>query len=143
MQTSATLEHSNISVSLTESIYKQFAKALEQNDTVNIINYLRMMSSSQAIGIIKNAIADIFASSNVLTLDVVLTITGRCWHVLEDHIVALMEYVANHQEHTIFVGIFADLVAIPQLRPHMLGMIRMQNRSEALSRAIGKLFQQG
>ena len=53
-----------------------------------------------------------------------------------------MEYLATQQSQDIFSGIFADLVAIPSLRPHMLAMIRMQDRSEQLSRAIGKLFQQ-
>lgn len=138
----ATLEHSTISVSLTEALYVQFEKALKQQNTENIINYLRMMSNTSALGILQRAVAEIMADEHCLNLDLVLTITGRCWHVLEPHLAVLMEYLATHQEQDVFTGIFADLVAIPSLRPHMLAMIRMQNRSEQLSRAIGKLFQQ-
>ncbi|WP_372769325.1 DUF3549 family protein [Pseudoalteromonas sp.] len=138
----ATLEHSTISVLLTEALYAQFDNALKQQSTENIINYLRMMSSTSALGILQRAVANIMADEHCLNLDLVLTLTGRCWHVLEPHLVVLMEYLATHQEQDVFTGIFADLVAIPSLRPHMLAMIRMQNRSEQLSRAIGKLFQQ-
>lgn len=138
----ATLEHSNLSVILTEALYNEFEKALKKQDSENIINYLRMMSNTTALGILQRAVADIMADKKALNLDIVLTLTGRCWHVLESHLVSLMEYLATQQSQDIFSGIFADLVAIPSLRPHMLAMIRMQDRSEQLSRAIGKLFQQ-
>ncbi|KPV94939.1 hypothetical protein AN214_02974 [Pseudoalteromonas sp. P1-9] len=138
----ATLEHSAISVTLTEALYVQFENAVKQQNSENIINYLRMMSNTSATGILERAVAILVTTPTLLNLDVVLTLTGRCWHVLENHVVALMDYLASEHDQDVFAGIFADLVAIPSLRPHMLAMIRMQNRSEALSRAIGKLFQQ-
>ncbi|MCF6456221.1 DUF3549 family protein [Pseudoalteromonas sp. MMG024] len=138
----STLEHSAISVALTEALYVQFENAVKQQNSENIINYLRMMSNTSATGILERAVAILVTTPTLLNLDIVLTLTGRCWHVLEDHVVALMDYLASEHDQDVFAGIFADLVAIPSLRPHMLAMIRMQNRSEALSRAIGKLFQQ-
>ncbi|ATC98945.1 MULTISPECIES: DUF3549 family protein [Pseudoalteromonas] len=138
----ATLEHSAISVALTEALYVQFENAVKQQNSENIINYLRMMSNTSATGILERAVAILVTTPTLLNLDTVLTLTGRCWHVLENHVVALMDYLASEHDQDVFGGIFADLVAIPSLRPHMLAMIRMQNRSEALSRAIGKLFQQ-
>ena len=138
----ATLEHSAISVALTEALYVQFENAVKQQNSENIINYLRMMSNTSATGILERAVAKLVTTPTLLNLDTVLTLTGRCWHVLENHVVALMDYLASEHDQDVFAGIFADLVAIPSLRPHMLAMIRMQNRSEALSRAIGKLFQQ-
>ncbi|WP_394227886.1 DUF3549 family protein [Pseudoalteromonas spongiae] len=138
----ATLEHSPISVTLTEALYVQFENAVKQQNSENIINYLRMMSNTSATGILERAVAILVTTPTLLNLDIVLTLTGRCWHVLENHVVALMDYLASEHDQDVFAGIFADLVAIPSLRPHMLAMIRMQNRSEALSRAIGKLFQQ-
>lgn len=138
----ATLEHSAISVALTEALYVQFENAVKQQNSENIINYLRMMSNTSATGILERAVAKLVTTPTLLNLDTVLTLTGRCWHVLENHVVALMDYLASEHDQNVFAGIFADLVAIPSLRPHMLAMIRMQNRSEALSRAIGKLFQQ-
>lgn len=138
----ATLEHSAISVTLTEALYVQFENAVKQQNSENIINYLRMMSNTSATGILERAVAILVTTPTLLNLDIVLTLTGRCWHALENHVVALMDYLASEHDQDVFAGIFADLVAIPSLRPHMLAMIRMQNRSEALSRAIGKLFQQ-
>lgn len=138
----ATLEHSTISVTLTEALLSHLENALKQQDNENIINYLRMMSGTSATGILERAVKSIVDTPNTLNLDIVLTLTGRCWHVLESHLVTIMEYLATAHEQDVFSGIFADLVAIPSLRPHMLAMIRMQNRSDALSRAIGKLFQQ-
>ena len=89
-----------------------------------------MMSNTRATGILQHAIDALFDTPNALNLELVLTISGRCWHTLEPHLVTLMDYLAQHQTQAIFAGIFSDLVAIPSLRPNMLGMIRMQNRSE-------------
>ena len=136
----STLEHCDISVALTEVLYQHFQLALKDNHNDNLINYLRMMSSSQATGIIELALDELFAQTDKLTLDIVLTITGRCWHLLEPNLTTLMDYLAKEHEQAVFSGIFTDLVAIPLLRPHLLAMIRTHDRSEALSRAIGKLF---
>ena len=138
----STLEHSDISVKMTETLHQALKNAIAENDTGKIINLIRMMSNTKSLGILQQAIDELFAAKNVLNLDVVLTVTGRCWHTLEAHLVTLMEYLAKHQEQAVFAGIFSDLVAIPSLRPHMLAMIRMENRSVELSHAIGKLFQQ-
>ena len=51
-----------------------------------------------------------------------------------------MDYLAKNHTPDVFVGIFSDLVAIPSLRPFVLAMVRMENRSNELSIAIGQLF---
>ena len=52
-----------------------------------------------------------------------------------------MEAVAQIEDYPeLFSGIFTDLVAIPSLRPQLLAILRVENRSDALARAIGKLF---
>ena len=47
---------------------------------------------------------------------------------------------ATNMQGALFQGLFADLVQIPALRPHVLLMLRDENRSALLSSAIGSLF---
>lgn len=136
----ASLEHSTPSVILTEALKEALFKALANKESVNIINYLRMMSNTKSIGILQEAVDALFDNQDCFNLDLVLTLTGRCWHTLDKHIVPLMDYLAKNQKHDVFVGIFSDLVAIPALRPFVLAMVRMENRSNELSIAIGQLF---
>ena len=139
----ATLEHAKPSVKLTEALVRALKSYLDANDSANVINTLRMVSNTQSTGILQQAVDQIFDTHEALNLDLILTLTGRCWHVLPTQIAPMMEYLATHQDHAIFTGIFSDLVAIPSLRPYMLAIVRMENRSDALSRAIGQLFHQG
>jgi hypothetical protein len=52
-----------------------------------------------------------------------------------------MDNCAHHEKIAeLFPSIFADLVAIPTIRPHLLELLRKENRNETLARAIGRLF---
>lgn len=140
---SAMLEHVNIPVSLTEQLSQHAKDAIDEHDSLALVCALRAMSNSQAQGLTGQIVDSVLASKLATDSDVLLTIAGRCYSLLEDpqrlHI--FMDNCAHHQEiDTLFPSIFADLVAIPAVRPHLLGLLRKENRSETLARAIGRLF---
>ncbi|MGO2292712.1 MAG: DUF3549 family protein [Pseudoalteromonas sp.] len=140
---SAMLEHVDIPVKFCEQLAKYAQTAITQQDTIALCCALRAMSSSSAKGVIAQLVDTILASELAHDSDVLLTIAGRCFSLLEDgdrlHI--FMDNCAHHQQiDELFPSIFADLVAIPSVRPHLLGLLRKENRSETLARAIGRLF---
>ena len=51
----------------------------------------------------------------------------------------LLEHIVA-QEQQLFPVIFKDLVAIPNIRPLLFQCMRAPERSQALSQAIGQLF---
>lgn len=140
---SAMLEHVDTPVAFCEMLSKYAQTAINQHDTMALCCALRAMSSSQAKGIKAQLLDTILASELATDSDVLLTIAGRCFSLLEDdkrlHI--FMDNCAHHQQiDELFPSIFADLVAIPTIRPHLLGLLRKENRSDKLARAIGRLF---
>lgn len=76
--------------------------------------------------------------------DLLITLAGRCWLALAsiDNLMTFFEQVIAHKDQALFNSIFKDLVAIPALRPIVFQCIRAPERSNALSAAIGNLFQQ-
>jgi hypothetical protein len=140
---SAMLEHVEISPSLSQQLVDYGQAAMQNNDTIAVTSALRSLSKGQAQGLSAQLVDSALNSSIKQDSDVLLTIAGRCFKQLEDperlHI--FMDNCAHHQEIAeLFPSIFADLVAIPTIRPHLLGLLRKENRSETLARAIGRLF---
>lgn len=70
-----------------------------------------------------------------------IIIAGRCWQVLADKTRCLMflETLVN-KEPEMFAALFKDLVAIPSVRPYLFQCMRDTERSPALAKAIGTLF---
>ncbi|KPZ57983.1 MULTISPECIES: DUF3549 family protein [unclassified Pseudoalteromonas] len=140
---SAMLEHVEIPPSLSELLVAYGHTAIENNDTIALTAALRSLSKGQAQGLCIQLVDAALSSSLSTDSDVLLTIAGRCFAQLEEperlHI--FMDNCAHHQQIAeLFPSIFADLVAIPTIRPHLLGLLRKENRSETLARAIGRLF---
>lgn len=139
----AMIEHVSISTELTEFLQIQLNTHLSEHNLTGAVNSFRAMSGSHGLGLIAQSVDQLLASSQSLEADILLTIAGRGWETLTDpdRLYMFMDKAAqNNQIEGIFESIFADLVAIPMLRPHVLGLLRAQNRSDTLSRAIGRLF---
>jgi hypothetical protein len=45
-------------------------------------------------------------------------------------------------EYELFIGLYSDLVQIPEMREAMLGVLRWPEKSTQLTHAIGQLFGQ-
>ncbi|MBQ4831651.1 DUF3549 family protein [Pseudoalteromonas sp. MMG010] len=140
---SAMLEHVEIPTSLSEQLFNYAQHGIKNNDAIATTAALRAMSKAQAQGLTAQLVDDILRSELALNSDLLLTIAGRCFNQLEnpERLHSFMECCAQHKEiDELFVSIFADLVAIPTIRPHLLALLRKENRSEALARSIGRLF---
>ena len=140
---SAMLEHVEIPPVFSQQLLSYAQQAIAQKDTLALCCALRAMSKAQAQTLTVQLVDTLLDSEIATESDVLLTIAGRCFNLLTDperlHI--FMDNCAHHQQiEELFPSIFADLVAIPSIRPHLLGLLRKENRSETLARAIGRLF---
>ena len=76
-----------------------------------------------------------------LDANALISIAGRNWSILKQELSRsiYLEALAL-QPQAFFNQVFADIVAIPNLRNHLLRELRNPNRSVQLSQAIGGLF---
>ena len=140
---SAMLEHIEIPPTLSELLLSYGQTALKNNDVVTASAALRAISSGQATGLSAQLVDCALESTLGQDSDILLTIAGRCFKQLEEpqRLRVFMDNCAHHEKIAeLFPSIFADLVAIPTIRPHLLALLRKENRSETLARAIGRLF---
>ena len=140
---SAMLEHVQIPPSMSEVLLDYINKAIQNNDTSATVYALRALSKGHAQGLCEHAVDLVLSSSIAHHSDILLTIAGRCFKQLEspERLYVFMDNCAKHSEiDELFPSIFADLVAIPTIRPHLLALLRNQERSDELARAIGRLF---
>ncbi len=127
-------EHLSLTLEIADKIWQRFNQV--QGDEQ--LYFLRALASAPELGL--KAILAIQTDRGLGTNELV-TIAGRNWSVLKDPIgrKCFLEQLAL-QDSQFFNQIFADLVAIPMLRPHLLGELRNPERSETLAAAIGNLF---
>ncbi|MCL1073592.1 DUF3549 family protein [Shewanella dokdonensis] len=128
------LEHITISPQLAQHI----TQALPQQEDAVQAYFLRALASQPQYCI--RAITSI-ASQQKLSQECLLAIAARCWLVLKQAPCRkiFLESLAL-QTQDFFNGIFADIVAIPAIRPLLLSELRNPDRSVQLSAAIGGLF---
>jgi len=145
----AQLEHVDIGTHCTEQLVKLANAALANNDKQQLINCLRALSASKAAGLRQPLLEQILNQQLGQDSEVLLVITARCWHDLEQQnlrqgfLESLALCSANHgEQHQLFVGVVADLVAIPSVRNGFLHSFRQSDRSDTLAQAIGVLFGQ-
>ena len=140
---SAMLEHIEIPPTLSELLLSYGQTALKNNDVVTASAALRAISSGQATGLSAQLVDCALESTLGQDSDILLTIAGRSFKQLEEpqRLHVFMDNCAHHEKIAeLFPSIFADLVAIATIRPHLLALLREENRSETLARAIGRLF---
>ena len=107
-------------------------------------NGLRALAQSPCKGLVADLIDTCLADEQLhQDLPLLTVIGGRLWQYLEepDRLRVFFEHVAQHdQKEPVFAAVYADLVQVPSLRPHVLAMLRWQDKSPALTAAVGKLF---
>jgi septum formation inhibitor-activating ATPase MinD len=75
-------------------------------------------------------------------VEVVAAIASRCYNDLADADLGLqfLELLAK-LGHENFIRVITDLMALNELRPHLLQAMRQPKRSQELMEAIGALFE--
>jgi len=128
------LEHMTISPQLAQHI----TQSLSLRDRAIQPFFIRALASQPQY--CSSAIMTIAAQQN-LSQECLLAVAARCWLVLKQAPCRkiFLESLAL-QTQDFFNRIFADIVAIPAIRPLLLGELRNPDRSVQLSAAIGGLF---
>lgn len=132
------LENIEINSQLSESLSKILRSSISDNDTKRIIHAARALSNAKGEGFVRQAFEALmsYQAPQENALDILVIISGRYWHVMQDNISALMylEKAASLDiEQDIFNQLFSDLVFIPACRDAMLYVLHTQHRSELLS----------
>ncbi|MGR6501615.1 DUF3549 family protein [Shewanella sp. Koi 1] len=128
------LEHLHLTEGLANKLYAKFVAAPPEFKAY----YLRALASHTELS--QQALAHLQQTER-LEANELISIAGRNWTVLKQELSRsiYLEALAR-QPQAFFNQIFADIVAIPSLRNHLLGELRNPNRSVQLSQAIGGLF---
>ncbi|MCG9696133.1 DUF3549 family protein [Shewanella sp. Isolate11] len=128
------LEHLNIHADLAERLLEK----LYQSAPEHKLYFMRALASLPQYS--QRAIQYLAQQDN-LNDEALITIAARNWTALKDDQTRTLylEALAKQEQH-FFNQIFADIVAIPAIRPELLMALRNPDRSPALSAAIGGLF---
>lgn len=75
--------------------------------------------------------------------NILMLIAARHWQLLKEEslLKRFIEQLAN-TDNDIFIGLYSDLVQIPEIRENLLGVLRWPEKSPQLTLAIGNLFGQ-
>lgn len=134
------IENQTLSITLIEIIIGEFTLQKKLGNTEILCYLMRALASSIEHPYCIEFINELLTEK--LSEDLLITITGRCWAVLNNkaRLMLFLENIAIHQDNELFNAIFKDLVAIPIIRPILFACMREQQRSDSLAKAIGALF---
>lgn len=134
------LENQELPFELVDALITAESKAQDEDTKLHLT---RALSSSMAFPQV-NALFKSLLANKDLSTDWIITLSGRCWELFSDQdtLSDYLEILASHENCTLFPAIFKDLVAIPDIKPNIFVCMRKANRSEALAKAIGELFNQ-
>ncbi|WP_441002630.1 DUF3549 family protein [Pseudocolwellia agarivorans] len=135
------LENQKLPLTLIEAILNKLQQT-DLNDNTKS-NLLRSLSSTSSHPLVITYINSLLEQDELLSINTLILIAGRLWDAFNDTDILLtyFEAIAKHNDAELFAEIFKDLVAIPTLRPKVFEVMRAPERSEALSSAIGYIFQ--
>jgi hypothetical protein len=140
------LENETFSVDLINVLIKLFKEKckLSVKTEVNIQlqqHLLRSLASNCQHISVKKLICELLQQQH-LSSELLITISGRCWLTLDNNeqLMAFFEHLVVSNDQPLFNSIFKDLVSIPAIRPIVFKCMRAPERSTALSKAIGALF---
>jgi hypothetical protein len=112
-------------------------------DDKRLHSVLRGLCQSPARAKVNSLISSILKTKNGQTSAVLMLIAARHWQYLKESAIltSYVELLATCEDDA-FIGLYSDLVQIPEIRDVMLGVLRWPEKSPQLTRAIGQLFGQ-
>ncbi|WP_164078303.1 DUF3549 family protein [Alteromonas facilis] len=135
------LENKPIDNQLANHIAELFSP--EAGDTEFNLWCLRSLAQAEIAAPRVKVVTSLLSQEHV-SQDTLIVIAGRHWSLLqEERLMMFLEHAAKASNSPdFFIGLFADLAQIPDIRTQVLAAIRNPKRSERLSTAIGWLFSQ-
>jgi hypothetical protein len=112
-------------------------------DEKRLHSVLRGLCQSQGKVAVNSLISSVLNSENGQTSAALMLIAARHWQTLKELSILILyvEQLACCKDNS-FIGLYADLVQIPEIREVMLEVLRWPKKSPQLTEAIGKLFGQ-
>lgn len=142
------LENHPISATLSQAVYQRAEHELTRNtEPQSLASFcaaaIRATSQSQSAHQPAQFILQILESPAGRDIEVLATISGRCWQSLKQYEVLMpwLEVLAKTRHgQGAFNAVLADLMFIPGMREPVLQAFRSPERSGQLSQAIGAFF---
>ena len=135
------LENQKLPLSLIEVTLNKLQQP-DLNDNIKS-SLLRSLSSSCKHPLVTAYISSLLDQPEALSTNTLILFSGRLWEVMEDTSILFkyFEAIAEKNDKALFSEIFKDLVSIPSLRHQVFEIMRSPQRSDALTQAIGYIFQ--
>lgn len=139
------LENEAFDTELAEALQQRLQQELESEeaDSGVIAALLRAFSQCPGKGLLEAAVRTALESAHARDVNLLAAIAARDWEALQEESLAqaYCEALAqNDLGHEAFIQIMADLLFIPGMRPPLLAQLRNPERSQALSDAVGAMF---
>ncbi len=139
------LENEQIPTTLIEPLLARFDKLLadENAHPLELSATLRAISYSPAEGMRNDAVKRLLQSPFKDNLDLLVTLSGRCWESLKDGEIGhlYLEALANSEHGAeVFGQLLADILQIPGMREPILEQLRNGQHSIALETLVGAMF---
>ena len=140
------LEHEAIDDELAHTLGVCLDEELgKESVDANLVSLLlRAVSGARNPAICAQQVEKVLRSPVAENPEVIASISGRCWHTLtqESLLTLFLESLAHCTEGQEFFNlVIVDLINIPGMQQPLQAAIRQPERSAALSKAIGELFQ--
>jgi hypothetical protein len=146
------LENEKFSVELVDAILSLLQKELALTEGTSSDNEVIIQKQQHLLRSLANNCEHVHIEKFISTLlaqeqvspELLITLSGRCWTVFSNPnlLMPYFEHLIACEDNALFSSIFKDLVAIPLIRPIVFECMRSPDRSDALSNAIGQLFNQ-
>lgn len=142
------LENEEFPVNLIDALIDLLQDKLKltnkNDDTIQVQQHLLRSLASNCHHKHVKELVKLLLEQQSLPTELLITLSGRCWLALTDKVtlMAYFEHLIACNDPALFNSIFKDLVAIPVIRPIAFQCMRDSDRSDALSKAIGQLFNQ-
>jgi hypothetical protein len=137
----ASLENHPIDEDISSLLINWYHQDVE--DEKRLHSVLRGLCQSQAKAAVNSLISSVLFCASGQTSAVLMLIAARHWQYLkESEILTLYVELLAICEDQPFIGLYSDLVQIPEIREAMLGVLRWPEKSPKLTQAIGQLFGQ-
>ncbi|MDX2368100.1 MAG: DUF3549 family protein [Colwellia sp.] len=140
------LENEVFSVDLINALLNLFKEKLRDSSKTDVSltlqqHLLRSLASNSQHVHVEKLVSELLQQQHVAS-ELLITLSGRCWLALanSEQLMAFLEHLVTSDDQALFNSIFKDLVSIPAIRPIVFQCMRAPERSAALSKAIGQLF---
>ena len=141
------LEHAEPTAGIVEVLMQRVNMELQekQPDIERVCACLRAASNSPATGLVDQMVIRVLKHKCSEDIEILAIISGRIWRVLEQKVICVLflEKLAKTEfGYSGFSQLLSDVMFMPGMREHILKALRSPDRSEKLSRYVGRIFAQ-